>query len=354
MINLKRLVAFLLCVIMLLSFCSCEYIDRLLGTEQESPADDSQEQGKEEEGKKENVTDSTPEDDEGNKEDDIDETEIFDIKENAVKDYGIELDENGDLIIAILDYMRSFRTDYSMISWSIPAIIDRIIKGIQQPLRVTFDPSSYYYVGVYCNDDHVHYGDRNYFCCEEEYTWVKFDSACSIREYYGDEKLVAAFQINRASNVVDMMERNEVPYVEHFFVYDVEFEDGYNTKAPVYYNETHVYLNFIDANDTGDSILCYTTLHKLSQVFLLPTAMIDGELYFLLQVGATHYDGVTYIDYLYSEDHMDYAGEHYDTFISLMKDERHCVEITNSYGTFTVHYGIIAIDDFMNVVKSCE
>ena len=96
----------------------------------------------------------------------------------------VSLDD--DMVDSLKEYLRELpalqESDPISKTWE-----DKIneIKAGKQALLVEFDPDSYYYMCAYYSGDYT--SEAVFYSNRSEYTWVKFDCAENIQEYYNDE-----------------------------------------------------------------------------------------------------------------------------------------------------------------------
>ena len=158
-----------------------------------------------------------------------------------------------------------------------------LIKNGYHLLLVEYnDRSQYYFVAAYYTSDDGHY-ERDH-CCREKYTWVKFEKANEITEYYNGEKIVCSYQIDVASSCRDMIapERGELsymycrPYWPIFVPGGVYAPDGYEQSEG---------MGIVLSDSTGDTVYdSRMGTYMLSLSRYLGYENIDGEHYISIRV----------------------------------------------------------------------
>jgi hypothetical protein len=246
---------------------------------------------------------------------------------------------NDDLIEALVDYLKNVNTLYYLGDTSYEARIDDIKRG-EQPLLVRFDSERYYFVCGYYNATHQYseYEGEEY-CCATEYTWVKSKKVTDIQQYYGDQKLIVAFQINHSSFVKSFSPKSTyTPNVEHFQMYEALFENGKNVNEHMDFDETFIYLNPHDKLN----VYCSVSSHDYI-MSTLPCVEMDGEYYITIlystvkpneEVCESSYIAVT-------------LGKYYDVVMEVMEDEKYS---ESSQGETVYVYGLFDIEKFMDAI----
>lgn len=240
-----------------------------------------------------------------------------------------------DLIVALVDYLKTLSYDYELFPHSTADKIDDIKNG-KQALHVAFDSSNTYFVCAYL--DEISNADKFFHDHADEYTWVKYEKAEEIYEKYNDLSLVVAFQINPSLFVKDIMSEDAaVPAMEHFQPYEPQFNEGLNTKAADTFDETFIYLDSSD-NDT----VYHCTSVYYDYTVNIPCICLDGQYYVYKYLYSVLADG--------SRDNVNVSydfGEYYDCLVSVMDTEKYTL---NENGRTTV-YGLITIDDFADIIN---
>ena len=237
------------------------------------------------------------------------------------------LSADDDLVIELLDYLQSLKTDYYMPLTSFEIKINEIKDG-KQPLHVAFDPINYYFVCGYCYCPHEY--EQNMYCCATRYIWFVFDGETDIPEYYYGAKMIVAFQINKSMFVTDLLSDDiNVPNIEHFQIYKPNFENGFNVNPAITFEESFILLNDADKDNL------YHSTSKYNHYWVtLPTLYLDEKFYITVLL-----DDMT-------ETHLKYEfGEYYDALIGIMESERYTV--TTEKGK-TNCYGLISVESFAN------
>lgn len=249
---------------------------------------------------------------------------------------GAVVPEGSDLIAELIDYLISLKVHHDMITYSVEDKIDQIKAG-KQALHVAFDSTtSYYFVCGYLNSSH---GPQNVaYCCPEKYTWVRYRSENEIQEYYNDEKIAVAFQINKATLVkVLSPDNNKAPKVEHYQLYELEFVDGFNVKAPITFNKTSIYLD-----SSNKRTVYYCTKKYNYDNCSLPCVFYNNQ-YYLIDLAFIEYSDGSVTKY----DFEDRYGKYYDILMEIIIEDR---EFSYKGEIYSVFYCLIPIDDFANKV----
>ncbi len=249
--------------------------------------------------------------------------------------YNNPMDLPEDMLDAIVDYLQSLNMDYDMPPTSVEIKINKIKNG-SQPLHVAFDPESCYFVCGYYND--AHKSETSEHCCAEEYTWITFEKADKIQEYRNGEKMIAAFQINKALFVRDISQENaSIPEMEHFQMYECEFIDGINTNEPVVFDETFIYLN-----ESSKSVVYHNMAIYYHNWVAFPCVNLASQYYLPIQLNVTYPSGhISQINLTYE------FGNYHDALIDILVTGKYSV----TYETGAVgSYGLLEVNEFANTV----
>ena len=258
-----------------------------------------------------------------------------------------ELDKNSDLILALMEYMEDSLWDYDMDEVTAFQKINAIKSGAQ-PIHVAFDATDYYFVCAYYNSEHEVRED-SYYCCAQEYTWVKYKNETEIQEYYNGMKCVVAFQLNRALIVSDLLPNGRTtPDMEHFQFYRPTFENGVNVGSVIIFDKTFVYLNNF-LNKFEDKTIYHSTFAYYHENIMFPCVYLDDEYYISRYLFYTKDDTEDIdIESALREDYLLYDwGEYYDAIVSVVEIEKR--ENINNKGITDV-IALISLEDFANVV----
>ena len=235
----------------------------------------------------------------------------------------ISVEENyWDIINVLCTHIRNVRAmpsiNYGDLSRS--RSIDSVRDGKAQALHVAVDPNKYYYICGYYNSDH--YNEETILCCGAKYTWVKFNKKDEITEYYGEKKLIAAVQVNKARFIRDITSiLARTPKYEHFLIYTPEFQDGVNVADAIYCD-----ISYIDFCSKDEKYVLYSSEIKLHEKYTMPCVKYKGK-YYIEENSNKGYLESTYRDY-------------YDDI----------KEIINSDEYEKKGYGIISIREFVNKI----
>ncbi len=255
---------------------------------------------------------------------------------NPIKE--VSSDERySELISTLVQYLNQYWAEFDLPPPpTLAENIDKIKLGTQA-LLVSFDPSNYYYICGYYNADHEY--DEELFCCANKYTWVKLDDPTKIPEAYEGKSLVVAFQINKSKLISDIVsEQTEVPDIEYFQIFDVEFENGYNTKNHIVFEKTIIYLN-----EYKKDVIFYSE-HRSGYEFLTIRALeLDGEFYIPVETYVSYHEGE-----VYSEDLSYEFGKYHDDLMEIMIKEKYSETPTNAH--YTRHYGVLGVRELVDEI----
>lgn len=252
----------------------------------------------------------------------------------AVEDSDTLTDE---LIDSLIDYLKMLYVECELADTSLSEKIDKIKFG-HQPLLVDFDPTNFYFVCGYY-DGITKNGPREYEN-SDKYTWVRFESADEIQENHEDKKFIVAFQINKALLVRDIASQKAIiPRIEHFQMYEPIFENGVNTNTHIVFEDEFIYLNPSNADRIYLSAAAFD-----HQVVTIPCILFENEYYISHFMYSIHING--------EKDEMNLRGvfdQYYDSLMSVIQPTKY--SITRSSG-ITDYYGLITIDDFVNIITN--
>lgn len=244
---------------------------------------------------------------------------------------------NTDLIKILIEYLQNIFNSCDMPPTSYAIKINDIKNG-DQPLLVQFDPEEYYFVCGYYNATHNQSEYENLsFCCVEEYTWVKFENAHEIQEFYNDQKFIVAFQINKALFVKDILSNDaSVTAMEHFQIYEAEFVAGSNCIDAMIFDESFVYLN-----SSNKPCVYYSVSVFNHEWITLPCIERDGEYYITIRTHTVNVNGeTTYMD-LEVE-----LEEYHDALIEIMQTDKY----SETKSGYVIYYGLFDVEELVNVV----
>ena len=247
-----------------------------------------------------------------------------------------EEEKRTELITALSEYLKQLHVCYDMPPPPTLATEIQSIKDGAQALIVKYDPSNYYFVCGYYNSEHSNESDR--YCCAENYTWVRFYDPKDISDSYNGEEFIVAFQINQPGYVLDMVnETAKTPGIEHFTLFETNFEYGNNKNERVDFDDLFIYLN---KNTDKDEI--YHTREAYNDAwFTIPCDKIDGEFYIPV------FTRMEYLGETKLED-MDYElGKYHDALMEIMDLEKYPPK--SSAGA-TYYYGAIGVRDLVDTL----
>ena len=305
---MKKIILFLLAIsliLVLLSGCSSKS-----GEQSDSPPDGSNEE--------------TPDDEKKDNEN----------KENENNSTSIKLSHDDDIVLHLAELLGELDEEVEY-----PKNTGRKIQEIQsgmQALLVDFNGAEKYFVCGYYTESHEFLSDD--FCCRDKYTWVKYDKAEDITEYFENKKCVVAFQIDNASVVKDIISpENEVPKMTHSLKYEPKFENGVNTNQPVAFDEPYIYLN-----DSAESEIYHSTSSENTKVnSTMPCIYLDERYYLVFESSYVDKSGEVTVNNLVSDLDKYYYFMVLDCVLHI--DE---YSVTDKNGEST-NYAIIAVEDFI-------
>lgn len=246
------------------------------------------------------------------------------------------LQSQDALVCSLIEYLQDLFVSHDMPGTSTATKIDEIKNG-KQALHVAFNKSECYFVCAYYN--YGHNDEAKDYCCVTDYTWVKFNDANEISEKYDDLNFVVGFQINKASLVTDIINKDaQVPSIEHFQEYAPDFNNGLNANDAIPFDVSYIYLNSTNYKAVYHSTLAYDNMLKT-----FPCVFLNGQYYISVELYTVYPDGSRSNNDLISD-----FGVYYDALVSIMD--------TTSYSLIdekerTMFYGIIGINDFSNCVN---
>lgn len=246
------------------------------------------------------------------------------------------LQSQDALVCSLIEYLQDLFVSHDMPGTSTATKIDEIKNG-KQALHVAFNKSECYFVCAYYN--YGHNDEAKDYCCVTDYTWVKFNDANEISEKYNDLSFIVGFQINKASSVTDIINKDaKVPSIQHFQEYVPDFNNGLNSNDAISFDVSYIYLN-----STSDITMYHSTLAYDNVLKTFPCVFINGQYYISVELYTVYPDG--------SRSNNDIIGDfgvYYDALVTIMD--------TTSYSLIdekerTMFYGIIGINDFSNCVN---
>ena len=245
------------------------------------------------------------------------------------------LDKTSDLVVTLVDYLKEYWLQVGKAPLSFANQINEIKDGTK-PLLAIFDSSDYYYVCGYYTLDHAQEGLL--YCCPKEYTWVRYEEASQIQEYFNEMKCIVAFQINKASNVTNILDGTNTFGVEHFQIYKPSFENGVNINPSVTFDQMFVYLH---RSDKEVAYHCTSTYYN--HLVTMPCIYFEEEYYFYFYLYQVYPNGERSPDCDYTESFREY----HDVLINLMEKDKYSTIHESGFADF---YGIISFENFLNVV----
>ena len=255
-----------------------------------------------------------------------------------------ELDRESNLITTLIIYLDQYLYQYQILGRSLFQKIDHV-KGGTQPLHVAFDPDNYYFVCGYYNPEEKH--DESGYCCSREYTWVGYKDESEIKEYYNGVKWTVVFQVNRSLTVTDIVSNERItPDMEHFQIYTPTFEEGYNIKSSVKFDDTFIYLNYPDCElnkfSQKTDTMYYTNSIYYHSMVTIPCTYLDDGCYLTFYMYAIYSNGKQTSEWDYSYD----FGAYYDVLMSAMERGNYSI----AYDDRTVIYSTVSLENFIDIL----
>lgn len=251
---------------------------------------------------------------------------------------------DNELLAILLDHVHYTYGGYDDIKeYSLEDIIN-MSKDSREPLLVEFDSSNSYYICAYFSHDH--YNDMTELsccCCFESYVWAGFDTEEEIPEIYGGEKLLFAIQMTPSVSCKNLR-TDETDYsVEHYMIYEPEFENGFNVAPEAPLNAYMFYLS----KDVEDCI--YFTSTKESYRVNYPKCVeINGEIY--LHEYVCIYSVNDHGERNEIDRELNY-GKYYDELMAIMHTDLYSETREGPDGNYTLYYGLFKLGDFVDIIK---
>ena len=248
----------------------------------------------------------------------------------------VNVDE--ELVAALSNHLDHIDAEYDLAYFNTEKKIDFIKYGIFQPLMVTFDNATTYYVGVYFYSEH--HNDPGYplesicFCCIEHYVWVRFDSAEEITRTYNNRNLLAAFVISETESVKNILSEDAKPQkfvLFHMFDRFLFSED--EIEVPNISSEPFIFLNY---DIEADTVYYYQKSYDRS-IAILPCAEINGRYYIIFRTFTVK-----------AQDIINDFGKYYTKMSKVMSTEIYIY--TDEYGHMLECY-LIEVEDFAEIIK---
>lgn len=243
--------------------------------------------------------------------------------------------ENQELISVLVDYLRGLFIDQDALPTNIGFKISRIKAG-HIPLLVKFDSKNYYYVCCYSDSTHEYEGEL--YCCADKYIWVKFNVQSDIQEYYCGQKIIAAFQINKAVYARNLLTNDRAFTMEHFQLYKTKFDNGKNINAPLDFYEEFVYLCH-----TKKNVVYCSKFAPYNDAATLKIVEVEDELYIAELIQVNYASGNSYY-----KDLKLHFEEYYDDLIGFMDPLMYSEELENGD---TRYYGLFEVDKFIQEIN---
>lgn len=251
-----------------------------------------------------------------------------------------EEEKNEKLLSKLIKYLKDLHVNYDMIESPFCSKMGNIKSGAYA-YQVAFDSENYYYICGYYNSTHEFEDYESvYKCCVDKYNWVKFESPEEISEYYNGEKLIVAFQINKARFVKNIFSDSvDVPQIEHFQIYDAVFENGLNIKDSICFDEMFIYLTH--SKDSVEFHSVSSVEHRWITIYCVD---INGESYIAIPLCRE-----TSIGSGYSWDLEWEFGEYYNALTEILIKDRYSEKDKNDT---VYYYGLLDFDEFGRVIFS--
>ena len=252
-------------------------------------------------------------------------------------------DLNPDLIESMVDYLEEWRDLVSidsllhLFAYKIYYIVDQN----RNPFHVKLDSLDFYYACGYAALDAEHAErEKKFYCCLEDYTWVRFENEADIPETYNMEQLVVVFQINKAAVCQNILQDAwDGSTMEHYQLYTPKFENGKNVAPAIELVDEFIFLS-----DSQQLNQYCGTGHAFFKYVTIPCIELDGKCYLPQRIYS--------ID-LYGQRHeadLRYQfGMYYDDLMEIMITDRYSV--TQENGT-VAYYGLFELGEFADFLRS--
>ena len=253
--------------------------------------------------------------------------DIYNVHSSNYK--SINLSDN--LINKLIIYLKNKFVEYEIGPTSFEIKIDRIKNG-EDLMYVEYDNNNYYYACAYLNPAH----DFEYidYCCCDKYIWVGYENENDIQKYYKGNELIVAFQINKASQKIDLLTNNNVDNnVEYYQIYKPLFtNNNYNVSSKIEFNK-----EFITITDFDNDLYFSNNIKESLEYFDI--IKLNDKIYFMVFINKIIENEII------SENNLNYEfGKYYNELMNIMIN----VSISPENG---YNYGLFEIEDIVNLIK---
>ena len=249
---------------------------------------------------------------------------------------GEVIDSENWMILDLIHYLQGLQVDREMVPPTLRLKLHLIKGDGYSTWHVGYTSSNYYFVCAYYNSEHES-TEKHAYCCADKYTWLKFDNESEITEYYNDQKLFVAFQLNRPLFVNTAKKR--VPNIEHFQRYEAEFKDGVNVKEAIVLEDTsYIFLTSSDRENIYHSKHMFDHEHST-----IPCIYDDGQFYVRLDLPRQKDGSLDTEDISYD------FGDHYDRIMCVIEAFGRETSVVHDNGVKS-NYAEIPLDIFRNEV----
>ncbi len=248
-----------------------------------------------------------------------------------------------DLIDSMVEYLQQLGSHYDMPTYGFGDKINFIAEGDFRPLHIKFDSSNYYFACAYYHADHEsECPEEAFYCCADNYTWVRFDNEADILESYNGEELLVALQVNKAIACQDILiDEPGNTTMEHYQLYNTKFENGKNVMPAITFDKEYIFLS--DSDKTNR--YCCEDYYFFENV-TLPCIELDGKCYL------KHYLYTLYPDGSRSETNLQvHFGAYYDDLMEILITDQYSV--TDSHGR-VVAYVLLELGEFADFILSLD
>ncbi len=255
--------------------------------------------------------------------------------------------EFDHLTHALTAYLEHLKYNFDMPNNNYETKMNHIKRG-NQGLYVKFNSEEFYFVCAYSHSGHE--SEREDYCCKTLYKWVRFDNADEIVEYYGDNKFVVAFQINKSLFCKDIFTMESATVnMEHYQTYMPVFVEGVNIAQGLTFGETYVYIY------PNDMIFDYCLFQNPRMIYhSFDCYYHDWVVFRCVEIGDIDYLKV-HLHYEREDGHSgdlnihSEFGEYYEDLMRVMITDQY-----SEYDKLGYRYdcGLFMIDDLINIIMN--
>jgi hypothetical protein len=242
----------------------------------------------------------------------------------------------------MVKYLQQLNSSYDMPTYGFGDKIDFIVEDNFSPLHIKFDSTNYYFACAYYHADHEsECPEEAFYCCADNYTWVRFENETDILESYNGVELFVALQVNTAIVCQDILvDEPSNTTMEHYqLFYRVKFENGKNVTPAIPFDKDYIFLSYSDKTN----LYCCEDYYFFEYI-ALPCVELEGKCYLIQHLYTIHPDGTRDETNLYVR-----FGDFYDDLKEIMITDLY--SITWESGSVN-HYGLFELETFANYLLS--